>query len=927
MIRNIRKLAERDALIPMAAFAGIFLAWYVIGWPVLFFQGDARWVGEAFWIILLLLSAMLILAGIDWNKEEWKRRTEKQEALLQTESVGDGRDKHEFKEEVRKCLDDRSIIGYFKRKLVDKDAVIEVLVNGYAFQLACETDSYKTFVRTRSKLENLTRKNSAISCDAFNFRTVATFVCISLLIPLIFTEISQSNLATLGITFTSIIFIGLSSWFFSETRHRTEHRLRRQAFSLLALCISLCLIISPSVLFGVKWDSIASMIPIWLVIPVLFYILPIGRTISQCLTLLGIGAEQGRLLFLRDDVLQFEKQWIEGCEDIIKEQANWTINTILGKDKDLFLVEQDSQGLRKLQDPSYTVSTQSEYRIASALAQMDAGSIALALRGAGKSTLLRKLSGPLRSNIDRDLGISLYLTAPAEYIPRDFIAAFFQQLCEAYLIHEQRALPRPIDKEWSKLSSGQARGSVSKFLWLFVRTAIYIAIIAWIMRSLIGTHYHHIYEATLIDFKHWCSQIYHFIDKNAYKRVRPYWAWIRIPILVFAAICLLSNSGRWKKYIKPRREPALAKTAREYLRRLQVERTVTWGRGANIGTPAMRGVSLNLNRGGTASYIPWTLPDLVAHTRRFMQAIAQQFPYSNHAIVVGIDEIDRIGSLEHAEKFVGEIKAIFGVEKCFFLVAVAEDVGSVFAQRATAGRSILENAFDDIILVDPLDFEETRDLLLKRVPGFTDSFVYLVHALSGGLPRELIRIARRLVDVNQEASTENLHPRLEHLAFCLVKEELIEAIRATRNQLARLMLHSNWTSFFEKLHSASTALRYASPFSVDESRHFIEELSELIAPGAPERVLTRRELVMKDEDEAGRIIRDFTAFSYFGLTIIEAFSDKFFDLEAVKQATANGSEGSYERLAVARAELIVSPENSRAMLRQFHDFLASSYNP
>jgi hypothetical protein len=42
--------------------------------------------------------------------------------------------------------------------------------------------------------------------------------------------------------------------------------------------------------------------------------------------------------------------------------------------------------------------------------------------------------------------------------------------------------------------------------------------------------------------------------------------------------------------------------------------------------------------------------------------------------------------------FVGEIKAVFGVEKCFFLVAVAEDVGSIFAQRATAGRSILEIA-------------------------------------------------------------------------------------------------------------------------------------------------------------------------------------------------------------------------------------------
>jgi hypothetical protein len=292
-------------------------------------------------------------------------------------------------------------------------------------------------------------------------------------------------------------------------------------------------------------------------------------------------------------------------------------------------------------------------------------------------------------------------------------------------------------------------------------------------------------------------------------------------------------------------------------------------------------------------------------------------------VIVGIDEIDRIGSLDHAERFVGEIKAIFGVEKCLFLVAVAEDVGSIFAQRATAGRSILENAFDDIVLVESLDFQETRDLLLKRVPGFTDAFVYLVHALSGGLPRELMRITRRLVDVNQEARTANRHPRLQDLTFCLVKEELIEAIRATRNQLARLTLHTNWKGFFEKIHSAGTSLRYASPFSIHESYVFIKELSELTVPEVPEGVQTRRELVLRDEDEAERIVRDFTAFSYFGMTVIDAFSDRHFDFETVQQTTGRGSKGSYEELAVARAELTISPENSRAMLRQFRDFLPS----
>ena len=210
-----------------------------------------------------------------------------------------------------------------------------------------------------------------------------------------------------------------------------------------------------------------------------------------------------------------------------------------------------------------------------------------------------------------------------------------------------------------------------------------------------------------------------------------------------------------------------------------------------------------------------------------MQDLANAYKDSTHAVIVGIDEIDRIGSLDHAERFIGEIKAVFGVERCFFLVAVAEDVGSIFAQRATAGRSILENAFDDIVVVEPLNFEETRDLLLKRVPGFTDSFVYLVYALSGGLPRELIRVTRRLVEVNQKFGNTDRHPRLEDLAFILVKENIVESIRATRAQISRLTLDATWVALFETLRSASTHLRSAPLSALRESCQVIQRLSEL----------------------------------------------------------------------------------------------------
>jgi hypothetical protein len=371
------------------------------------------------------------------------------------------------------------------------------------------------------------------------------------------------------------------------------------------------------------------------------------------------------------------------------------------------------------------------------------------------------------------------------------------------------------------------------------------------------------------------------------------------------------------------KEPPLAKKAREYLLRLQVDKTVAWG--ATLNSSALRTVGLGISRGGTASYTPWTLPELVGHTRRFMKDIAETFCSINYAIVIGIDEIDRIGSLDHAERFIGEIKAIFGVEKCFFLVAVAEDVGSIFAQRALAGRSILENAFDDIIVVEPLSLQETSDLLLKRVPGFTDSFVYLVHALSGGLPRELIRVTRRLVEVNGELNNTLRTPRLEELAFALVREELVEAIRATRNQMARLNLHANWAPAFEILRVASVTLRQTSFAPRSNMYCLIEDLSTMEAPKEPSKAEgIGRVPAQQDEDAARQIVRDFTVFAYFGLTVIDAFSDKYFDWETVQQRSSGIPEGSYEALAVARAELTVSQENSRAIIQRFRESLSSN---
>jgi hypothetical protein len=837
-------------------------------------------------------------------------------------------DRDLFESKVSDSLSDRSVKGFFDRGLVQRDDVIDALVNGPAFGQAVERDSYWPFANTRRDLQKAKRQISAVILNgALNPRPIAALVGIFLLITSVIVTITNTSPASAGITFIATISASISAWSFARARTQPERRLRRAVVSFLTISTSICALILPHTLFHFSWKPFGQFAT-WAITLTVFYFLSNEQTITQLLGLLFVSWKKSTLFLLARDEGSRREEWLADCvEDIIMPHATLAINAMLGEDKDLLLVEQDSNGLRKLQDLSFTVSTLSERRIANALAQMDGGSIAIAgPRGAGKSTLLKNFSGPSRIELSRAACVSVYLTAPAEYVPRDFIAELFQKLCEAYLEYEDCSLPEPIYREHAKVNSRHALRRILAILWLCLRTAIIIALILWIARPithslLSANYYRHIYISLKMALKRW----WHVhgpksVQEQLYKPLKPYWVWIKI-LAVIVALFSLPALARWRQYIRPYKEPELASKARAYLLRLQVDKTVS--RGTSLNSPNVRGLSLSMNKGETASYTPWSLPELVGYTRGFMQAIADRFKRSSYAVIVGIDEIDRIGSLDHAERFVGEIKAVFGVEKCFFLVAVAEDVGSVFAQRATAGRSILENAFDDIVVVEPLSFLETRDLLLKRVPGFTDSFVYLVHALSGGLPRELIRVTRRLVEVNQEMNNIDRPARLQDLTFALVSEQVSEAIRATRNQLSRLALHPNWVVIFDKLLSASTTLRYGPISSTHKSYGLIKELSELQIPDTPKASDTRRILALRDEDHARRILEGFTAFCYFGITVIDAFSDKFFDFSAVQQSTAGGSEDSYEELAVARAELSVSPENSRVMLRRFQNSLTT----
>jgi hypothetical protein len=584
-------------------------------------------------------------------------------------------DRSAFRDKMLACLDDRRIAGYFARKLVQHNDVTQALLTGEAFVQAVSRNSYLPYFNARKVLRKRLRQNAEIlDKGALNGRTILICALVTLLALGLLVTLFVGHFATFGIMLGAVLSAALSARLFGKARIEPQRRPRSLAFSFLAFSVSLCIVILPHFYLRLQWTSFSLYLS-WIAALIAGYQLHNPKTTGEFKDLLTLGSNYLPLPFEKYEYSRRKREWLDDCvETVIIPNAVLAINTALGEDKDRLLVEQDSEGLRKLQDPSFTVPTSSESRIASLVSQMDGGSIALAgPRGAGKSTLLKKFSNPLSAE-RINAPISVYLAAPAEYVPRDFIADLFQRLCERYLNYIECPLPRPIYKERPTFKFRHAFGRAFGTLWLTLRTAIALGIITWLVWPFIKATYPHVYLSSQNTFTHWYN--------ISYQHILVWWAHYKVYCefcLVLLALILFPTPRLWKRYIRPQKEPPLAKQAREYLRRLQIDKTVTWG--TTLTSPRIRGATFGASRGGTASYTPWTLPELVGYTRLFLENIAKQFPSANHAVVVGIDEIDRIGSLDHAERFIGEIKAVFGIERCFFMVAVAEDVGSVFASE------------------------------------------------------------------------------------------------------------------------------------------------------------------------------------------------------------------------------------------------------
>ena len=223
--------------------------------------------------------------------------------------------------------------------------------------------------------------------------------------------------------------------------------------------------------------------------------------------------------------------------------------------------------------------------------------------------------------------------------------------------------------------------------------------------------------------------------------------------------------------------------AKEMLQRIKFQQSYSSGWSGTLKLPIIEG---GINEAKSMAENQMSLPDIVANIKDFLSRIARK-----HRVIIAIDELDKVNSEIKAEQFLNDLKGIFYVPGCFYLVSISEEALSNFELRGLPFRDAFDSAFDEVAHFRYLEYAESRTLLERRIIGLPASYICLCHCTAGGLPRDLIRVARELMLLRRRRVTEEDADQLAdpgtlaRITSDLVRADLEDRIAATVIALRR----------------------------------------------------------------------------------------------------------------------------------------------
>jgi hypothetical protein len=487
--------------------------------------------------------------------------------------------------------------------------------------------------------------------------------------------------------------------------------------------------------------------------------------------------------------------WRRYREAVIEQMINPTIREVINDQLYHYgseLSVQSSPGLMT-DDPLFWIDTDNSRRLLNLMAVMpDGGSIGLAgPRGCGKTTLLRALcTGELRLRSGQ-APEAVLVTAPVEFAPRDFLLHLFARVCQQSL--------RSVPPQHSKLLAGSSEtaqdtrrrgllrrhlGKVFLFGILCLIASPFVAYAAlpvsrqhvvwhWLHKRLarfFGKDQHQVFADA--------DQVWHFLhalDRQLAVIFAILFLVGLVPFLIVAkglASLLVSAPSR------PGSETE--ELARRHLQNIRFQQSYSYGWSGSLNVPIAQ---LGISEAVSLAEYQQSLPDIVASMREFLEAVATKA----NPVIITVDELDKVASDVTATQFLNDLKGIFGVRNCYYLVSVSEEALSNFELRGFPFRDAFDSAFDEVVHVRPLTYRESRRLLQRRVVGLSSGYLCLCQCLAGGLPRDLVRAARDLVETARRGgSGAPRQNRMCDVVATLVQLDMHSRAEATMIAIRRL---------------------------------------------------------------------------------------------------------------------------------------------
>ncbi|WP_440106217.1 hypothetical protein [Streptosporangium sp. H16] len=591
-------------------------------------------------------------------------------------------------------------------------------------------------------------------------------------------------------------------------------------------------------------------------------------------------------------------------------QVRTLINTMRTDRFDHAFLVTSSPGLSEVYDSTYNVPTRTVHEVKALLDGVSGMSLGIAgPRGSGKSTIVRQYCGPaprpprpgsggegfgrsrfreIRPPDDSAGDLRCMVSAPVDYAARDFVLHLFATFCRSVI---------------ARLSSRHGAEYVF-FRRIFWARRVWRILVELSRRVAL-------YGIVIFGLLAWAGSVSAFLGVPR--------EGITAVAVLAGAFGLLRFSNwltgsirRWRKAVANGPAPSIVAAAKRHLLKVRFLQSRNLGWSGGLKLPI--GVDGQVSASVTHDEQPLSYPELVEHFRSFTRRVAEFVHARGDNVFIGVDELDKIGSADQAERFLNEIKGIFGVPHVYFMISVSDDALMAFERRGIPLRDAFDSSFDEIVRVGLLSYVESRRLLYRRVIGLSEPYVALCHAMSGGLARDLIRSARQLVRIDQslvmarDTDEEQIQEGIEADRYLLLAEgDGMPEITRAPSALASLCTALVQEELARKARAIAHALGGASLGRVEGFHQILYDVGygDSAAKSPMEILDILAEGGTDESPDVGRLRLDFTAYAYFCATLREVF-DESLDGSRITRCTNNADwPGSFDALASARHAFVM----------------------